>query len=413
VTAAAAALERAYRDERADVLATLARRLDGDLALAEDAVQDAVLAAAVEWDRRGVPERPGAWLTTTAWRKALDRIRRDRALAARLPFLLEPSVTDDPLPAYDLSSLEDDRLRMLFACCHPALAVEARMALTLRSVAGLTVAEIARAFITSESAMERRLVRARRKVADARIPFRVPPDDLLPQRLAGVLRVVYLVFNEGHTPTAGDEPLRRELCEEAIRLGRQLARLMPDDAETVGLLALMLLVDARRPARIDEAGAYVSLDDQDRARWDTPRIEEGQSLLNRALRLPGPGPYVIQAAIAALHAEAASVDVTDWAQIAELYGELARRDPSPVVAINRAVAVAFADGPEAGLKLLDGLDADRRLARYQPLYAARAELLRRAGDAAAADAAYARSISLSANAQERAALELRRAQAAS
>jgi RNA polymerase sigma-70 factor, ECF subfamily len=413
VTAAAAALERAYRDERADVLATLARRLDGDLALAEDAVQDAVLAAAVEWDRRGVPERPGAWLTTTAWRKALDRIRRDRALAARLPFLLEPSATDDPLPAYDLSSLEDDRLRMLFACCHPALAVEARMALTLRSVAGLTVAEIARAFITSESAMERRLVRARRKVADARIPFRVPPDDLLPQRLAGVLRVVYLVFNEGHTPTAGDEPLRRELCEEAIRLGRQLARLMPDDAETVGLLALMLLVDARRPARIDEAGAYVSLDDQDRARWDTPRIEEGQSLLNRALRLPGPGPYVIQAAIAALHAEAASVDVTDWAQIAELYGELARRDPSPVVAINRAVAVAFADGPEAGLKLLDGLDADRRLARYQPLYAARAELLRRAGDAAAADAAYARSISLSANAQERAALELRRAQATS
>jgi RNA polymerase sigma-70 factor (ECF subfamily) len=413
VTAAAAALERAYRDERADVLATLTRRLDGDLALAEDAVQDAVLAAAVEWERGGVPERPGAWLTTTAWRKALDRIRRDRALAARLPFLVEPSATDDPLPDFDLSSLQDDRLRMLFACCHPALAVEARMALTLRSVAGLTVAEIARAFITSESAMERRLVRARRKVADARIPFRVPPDDLLPQRLAGVLRVVYLVFNEGHTPTAGDEPLRRQLCEEAIRLGRQLARLMPDDAETVGLLALMLLVDARRPARIDEAGAYVSLDGQDRARWDTPRIEEAQSLLNRALRLPAPGPYVIQAAIAALHAEAASVDATDWAQIAELYGELARRDPSPVVAINRAVAVAFADGPEAGLKLLDGLDADRRLARYQPLHAARAELLRRAGDAAAADAAYARSISLSANAQERAALELRRAEAAS
>jgi RNA polymerase sigma-70 factor, ECF subfamily len=413
VTAAAAALERAYRDERADVLATLTRRLDGDLALAEDAVQDAVLAAAVEWERGGVPERPGAWLTTTAWRKALDRIRRDRALAARLPFLVEPSATDDPLPDFDLSSLQDDRLRMLFACCHPALAVEARMALTLRSVAGLTVAEIARAFITSESAMERRLVRARRKVADARIPFRVPPDDLLPQRLAGVLRVVYLVFNEGHTPTAGDEPLRRQLCEEAIRLGRQLARLMPDDAETVGLLALMLLVDARRPARIDEAGAYVSLDGQDRARWDTPRIEEAQSLLNRALRLPAPGPYVIQAAIAALHAEAASVDATDWAQIAELYGELARRNPSPVVAINRAVAVAFADGPEAGLKLLDGLDADRRLARYQPLHAARAELLRRAGDAAAADAAYARSISLSANAQERAALELRRAEAAS
>jgi RNA polymerase sigma-70 factor, ECF subfamily len=408
VTAAVAALERAYRDERAAVLATLTRRLDGNLALAEDAVHDAVLAAAVEWDRRGVPDRPGAWLTTTAWRKALDRIRRDRALAARLPFLLEPTASDDPLPDFERSSLEDDRLRMLFACCHPALAVEARMALTLRSVTGLTVPEIARGFVTSEGAMERRLVRARRKVADARIPFRVPPDDLLPERLAGVLRVVYLLFNEGHTPTAGDEPLRGELCEEAIRLGRLLARLMPDDAETLGLLALMLLVDARRPARLDETGAYVSLENQDRTRWDDARVEDGQSVLARALRLPLPGPYAIQAAIAAVHSEAASFEATDWEQIAALYGELARRDPTPIVAINRAVAVAFVEGWEAGLTLLDGLDRDSRLARYQPLHAARAELLRRAGDAAGADAAYARAISLTDNTQERAALERRR-----
>jgi RNA polymerase sigma-70 factor (ECF subfamily) len=282
------------------------------------------------------------------------------------------------------------------------------MALTLRSVTGLTVPEIARGFVTSEGAMERRLVRARRKVADARIPFRVPPDDLLPERLAGVLRVVYLLFNEGHTPTAGDEPLRGELCEEAIRLGRLLARLMPDDAETLGLLALMLLVDARRPARLDETGAYVSLEDQDRTRWDDARVEDGLSVLARALRLPLPGPYAIQAAIAAVHSEAASFEATDWEQIAALYGELARRDPTPIVAINRAVAVAFVEGWEAGLTLLDGLDGDSRLARYQPLHAARAELLRRAGDVAGADAAYARAISLTDNMQERAGLERRR-----
>jgi RNA polymerase sigma-70 factor, ECF subfamily len=407
---AASALERAYRDERAAVLASLTRRLDGNLALAEDAVQDAVLAAAVEWDRRGVPERPGAWLTTTAWRKALDRTRRDRALAARLPFLLEPATTDDPLPDFERSSLEDDRLRMLFTCCHPALAVEARVALTLRSVAGLSVAEIARAFLSTESAMERRLVRARRKVADARIPFRVPPDDLLTERLGGVLRVVYLVFNEGHTPTAGDDPARADLCEEAIRLGRLLATLIPDDAETLGLLALLLLTDARRGARVDAAGAYVPLDEQDRGRWDASRIEEGVSLLERALLLPAPGPYVIQAAIAAVHAEASSFGATDWKQIAGLYGELARHDPSPVVAINRAVALAFADGPEAGLALLDELDADSRLARYQPFHAARAELLRRAGDPARADAAYARAIELSDNARERKGLAERRAE---
>jgi RNA polymerase sigma-70 factor, ECF subfamily len=407
VTAAAAALERAYRDERAAVLATLTRRLDGNLALAEDAVHDAVLAAAVDWDRRGVPDRPGAWLTTTAWRKALDRIRRDRALAARLPALAEPAAA----PAFldeDVSSLPDDRLRMLFACCHPALAPEARMALTLRSVAGLTVPEIARAFLSSDDAMERRLVRARRKVADARISFRVPPDDVLPERLAGVLRVVYLVFNEGHVAAAGDALVRGELCDEAIRLARLLAGMLPADAETLGLLALLLLLDARRAARVDDDSVPVALEDQDRARWDAARIEEGRATLHRALALPGRGPYVIQAAIAALHAEAASFDATDWPQIAGLYTELERREPTPVVAVNRALAVGLAEGPAAGLVLLDGLDADRRLARYQPFHAVRAELLRRAGDAAGADAAYERAIALSGNEREREALRRRR-----
>lgn len=407
MTAAAVALERAYRDERAAVLATLTRRLDGDLALAEDAVQDAVLAAAVVWDRRGVPDRPGAWLTTTAWRKALDRIRRDRALAARLPALVEPAAGPTVLDE-DASSLPDDRLRMLFACCHPALAPEARMALTLRSVAGLTTTEIARAFVVSEPAMEQRLVRARRKVAQARIPFRVPPDDLLSERLAGVLRVVYLVFNEGHRATVGDALVRAELCDEAIRLTHLLARVMPGHAETLGLLALLLLLDARRAARVDAEGVPVALESQDRGRWDAARIEEGRAALHRALALPARGAYVIQAAIAALHAEALCFEATDWTQIAGLYAELHRREPTPVVAVNRAIAVGLAEGPAAGLALLDGLDDDRRLARYQPLHAARAELLRRAGDAAGADAAYERAIALAGNAAEREALRRRR-----
>ena len=400
------ALERAYREEWAAVLATVTRRLDGNLALAEDAVQDAFVAAAVEWDRRGVPERPGAWLTTTAWRRALDRLRHDRVAAARARDLAPP-VSYDPELDFDASSLADDQLAMVFTCCHPALPPDARMALTLRSVAGLTAPEIARAFLAGESAIEQRLVRARRKITAARIPFLVPPDELLAERLAGVLRVVYLVFTEGHQATRGDAPLRTDLSEEAIRLARLLARLMPDSAEALGLLALLLLTDARRPARLDGAGELVALEDQDRSRWDADRIADGLAVLDRALRLGRPGPYQIQAAIAALHARAPTWEATDWPQIAALYGELERHDASPVVTVNRAVAVALAQSPQAGLAILDGV-ADARLERYLPLHAARAELLYRAGDAAAADAAYARAIELSGNAAERSALERRR-----
>jgi RNA polymerase sigma-70 factor (ECF subfamily) len=398
-----ATLERAFRDERAAVLATITRRLDGDLALAEDAVQDAFLAAAVEWERRGVPDRPGAWLTTTAWRRALDRLRRERTARDHLHRLVEP-VTDDLEPELERSSLEDDRLRMLFCCCHPALAPEVRLALTLRSVAGLTVPEIARAFLSGETAMERRLVRARRKVSDARIPFAVPPDERLPERLDGVLRVVYLVFTEGHAATRGEDPIGAELCGEAIRLARLRVARMPDAAEAHGLLALLLLTDARRAARLDAGGELVALEDQDRALWDAARVEEGAAVLERALRLPRPGPYAIQAAIAALHDRAATWEATDWTQIAGLYEVLAAVDRSPVVTVNRAVAVGLASRPEDGLALLDGLD----LPGYLPLFAARAELLRRAGDLEAAGAAYARAISLSGNAAERAALERRR-----
>ena len=398
MSAAAGALERAYRDERAAVLATLTRRLDGDLALAEDVVQDAFVAAAVDWDRRGAPQRPGAWLTTTAWRKALDRLRHDRVAAAHVPDMPMSSEFE-----YDESSLEDDQLAMLFACCHPALNPEARMALTLRSVAGLTVPEIARAFLSTEVAMERRLGRARHKVSNARIPVSVPSDDLLPERLAGVLRVVYLIYTEGHTATRGAAAVRGDLCEEAIRLARLLVRLMPDESEARGLLALLLLTDARRAARLDAAGALVALPEQDRTRWDAGRIEEGRGLIRGR-----PGPYLIQAAIAALHSEAPTWEATDWRQIAALYAQLERYDASPVVTVNRAVAVGFAAGPVAGLAILDAVAGDERLARYQPLHAARAELLARAGEHAAADAAYELAIALTENEATRAALAARR-----
>jgi len=400
----AAAAERAFREERAGVIATLIRHV-GDFQLAEDAVQDAFAAAVATWPRDGVPANPAAWLTVTARRRAIDRLRRDRSLADRTDRLAELARLDaqeNPVVNAD-STIEDDRLRLIFTCCHPALALPARVALTLRKLGGLNTGEIARAFLVTETTMGQRISRAKRKIADAHIPYRVPPDEVLPDRLGGVLHVVYLIFNEGYHAAGGDRLVRGELCAEAIRLARLLAKLMPDEPEVLGLLALLLLHDARRGARVDDHGDYVPLDRQDRGRWDQGRIREGKRTLEQAMRMRRPGPYQLQAAIAALHSEAEP----DWVQIADLYAALAELAPSPVVEVNRAVAVAFASGPDAGLALLEPLLDDPRLERHQPLYAAHAELLRRADDTAGAARAYERAIELSDNAVERADLERR------
>jgi RNA polymerase sigma-70 factor (ECF subfamily) len=408
------AVGQAFRAERAAVLATLIRQV-GAFDLAEDAVQDAFADALAAWPRDGVPANVGAWIMVAARRRAIDRLRRDRSRAAlgeRLAELIRLESQENSDMDAD-TAVVDDRLRLIFTCCHPALEMPARVALTLRMLGGLTTGEIARAFLVSEPTMGKRIVRAKRKIADAHIPYRVPPDDELPDRLPSVLRVVYLIFNEGYAAASGDKLIRRELCAEAIRLGRLLCDLMPDEAEAWGLLGLMLLHDGRHVARTDAHGAFVSLHRQDRSLWDAARIDEGRRALERGLRLRRPGEYQLQAAITALHLQNGQADETDWATIADLYGALARLKPSPVVEVNRAAAVGFAGAALDGLRLLEPLLADPALQNYQPLHAAHAELLRRAGELTEAGRAYERAIALSGNAVERDELARRLADLAS
>ncbi|MGZ9159911.1 MAG: RNA polymerase sigma factor [Candidatus Limnocylindrales bacterium] len=402
-------VDRLFRAEQGRAVATLIR-VTGDFDLAEEAVQDAFIAALETWPERGIPANPGAWITTTARNRAIDRLRRRRRLRERTDALGRETVIEAelatlepmPEPTDEDMPISDDRLRLIFTCCHPALPLEGRVALTLRTLGGLTTPEIARAFLVPEPTLAQRLVRAKRKIHDAGIPYRVPPHDLLPERLDGVLRVLYLVYNEGYAASSGDSIVRRELSAEAIRLARLVVSLLPDEPEAAGLLALMLLHDARREARVGPAGELVLLEDQDRTKWDGERVAEGRALVQAALPRRDVGPYQLQAAIAAVHDEAGSWAATDWPQIVELYRLLAAIDPSPVVQLNLAAAVAMADGPAMGLAMMDGLLADGALDAYPYLHASRADLLRRLDRRTEAAAAYRRAIDLTTNGAERA-----------
>ncbi|MBI3747908.1 MAG: RNA polymerase sigma factor [Chloroflexi bacterium] len=409
--AAHALVDRLFREEQGRAVATLIRVL-GDFDLAEEAVQDAFIAALETWPARGVPDNPGAWITTTARNRAIDRLRRRSRLTEKIEALGREATESalqsiEPEPAEDAMHIADDRLRLIFTCCHPALAMDARVALTLRTLGGLTTPEIARAFLLPEPTLAQRLVRAKRKIRAAGIPYRVPPPELLAERLDGVLHVLYLVFNEGYSATSGDSLVRRELSAEAIRLTRVVDQLLPTEPEVLGLLSLMLLHDARREARVGPDGALVLLEDQDRTRWNRDTIVEGHSLIRRALERGRPGPYQVQAAIAALHDDAASAGDTDWAQIADLYRALRAMTPSAVVELNLAAAVAMADGPAVGLAMMDGIAATCELDRYPYLHAARADLLRRLRRWSEAEAAYRQARALTTNGAERAFLERR------
>jgi RNA polymerase sigma-70 factor (ECF subfamily) len=398
-------IEEIFRAEHGRILATLIRLL-GDFDVAEEALQEAVAAAVVQWPEAGTPANPVSWLVSTARHKAIDRLRREARLLRKQEEIARHL---ELYAAEEEASVPEDRLRLIFTCCHPALALEAQVALTLRTLGGLSTEEIARAFLVPAPTMAQRLVRAKAKIRHAGIPYQVPPDDALAERLEAAMAVVYLVFNEGYSASFGARLVRHELCEQAIRLGRMLVELLPAQVEPKGLLALMLLHDSRRETRLDESGDIVLLEDQDRTRWDRAQIDEGAALVEVALTAGGrpPGPYALQAAIAAVHAQAPTAAATDWPQIAALYGMLAQAHPTPVVALNRAVAVAMTGDLERGLALVDALDDRGELARYHLLSVAQAELLRRLGRHGESAEAYRRALALVSNEAERRHLERR------